>query len=495
MTNGSNSRIATKEIVDLLLPQVRTQDDREMLVLASWGPGSKRQYDIDYSGSAREFSVRFVDDTLKFGKSLDESHTAAIELVLDYLRTAVGSDQQPTIDRLLAMLREVPDSIAVEPPYMGLQPYREEDSRLFFGRSELIKALLRRIDSWDLAPEAVRFLAIIGASGSGKSSLVKAGLLPQLREAKEGQFITITPGAAPMLDLALPFLDPDAAGEDPLKDLEEGMLEDEQGLQRTIRQRLAQDWTEKDGVLLFVDQFEQLFTAEPAAEDDEQKARQRAERQAFVNNLLYAASVPAGKLRLLITMRADFYHRCADYDNLRAILVDHQEYIGALNVQEITEIIEKPAELMGYMLESGLTEVILDDLDAGDGRPEPGSLPLLSHALYRTWHERSGFTLQLSDYQAAGGVKGALRNTADEVYQSLDPDEQQLVRFLFLRLTQLGEGTEDTRRRVYQDELKFPGMEQGSVERVIGKLTNARLLVTGQDRVRSESETGRNGNA
>jgi hypothetical protein len=198
-----------------------------------------------------------------------------------------------------------------------------------------------------------------------------------------------------------------------------------------------------------------------------------------LDNLLYAASVPAGKLRLLLTMRADFYHRCADFDNLRALLVDHQEYIGALTVQEITEIIEKPAEVMGYRLEPGLTEVILNDLDAGDGRPEPGSLPLLSHALFRTWRERSGFTLQLSDYLSAGGVKGALRNTADEVFESLDAGEQQLVRYLFIRLTQLGEGTEDTRRRVYRDELEFPNVSADTVARVIGKLTNARLLVTG----------------
>ncbi len=479
MADGSTSKSVTKEIVELLLPQVRTQDDRESLVLMSWGPGSERQYDIDYSGSAREFSVRFVDDTLKFGRSVGDQQTAAIELVLKQLRTVVGADEQAGIDRLLAMLREDPDSITVEPPYMGLKPYAEEDARLFFGRSALIASIRRRIDSWDLAPDSIRFLAIIGASGSGKSSLVKAGLLPELGEAKDWHFITIVPGAAPLFDLALPFVPAPASTDDALQEMETGMLEDEQRLQRTIQQRLAQDWAGKEGVLIYVDQFEQIFTAEPPSADAEQKAQRRRERQAFLDNLLYAASVPAGKLRLLLAMRADFYHRCADFDNLRALLVDHQEYIGALTVQEITEIIEKPAEVMGYRLEPGLTEVILNDLDAGDGRPEPGSLPLLSHALFRTWRERSGFTLQLSDYLSAGGVKGALRNTADEVFESLDAGEQQLVRYLFIRLTQLGEGTEDTRRRVYRDELEFPNVSADTVARVIGKLTNARLLVTG----------------
>jgi formylglycine-generating enzyme required for sulfatase activity len=472
LNDDLQNRIAT-----LLLPFVQTHAARQELMSASWGPNEPLSDYIDLSGAPRPFADRLLYQTSRYRRP---SGRSAIEDVLAQLRRQVGVAQQAEIDEILSWLQRNPRLLHAPAPYKGLEAYEEEDAGYFFGRADLVAGLLQRITAWDLDPQAMRFLAIIGASGCGKSSLVRAGLLPRLREARRWRVIVIRPGADPLISLAAPLLTSPPNSTEPVRQLAGELLAAETTLATLVQQRLSDAWAACDGVLLVVDQFEELFTAAPAGDDGAATGAAHAARAAFVNNLLYAASAPAGALRLIMTLRADFYHRCADYDRLRAALSEHQEYIGAMDLAALREVIERPSTTAGYQLQEGLTAVILDDLSAVDGRPEPGSLPLLSHALLQTWRQRQGFTLTLADYQAAGGVKGALRATAEQVYTALKPTEQAAARSLFGALTELSGDAEDTRRRVDRAELAALGHDRELLERVLHKLIQVRLLVTDQ---------------
>jgi hypothetical protein len=194
------------------------------------------------------------------------------------------------------------------------------------------------------------------------------------------------------------------------------------------------------GLLLIVDQFEELFTL----------CRDEDERRAFIGNLLTAVKPEGdGPTMVVLTLRADFYADCAQYENLREVLARHQEYIGPMSTEELRRAIELPAQRGGYEFEPGLVELILRDV--GD---EPGALPLLSHALLETWRRREGRRLTLAGYAEAGGVRGAIAQTAETVFGRLTADQQTIARRIFLRLTELGEGAQDTRRRVARAELE-----------------------------------------
>jgi len=475
LQDGLHNRIA-----NLLLPFVQTQAARQELLSASWGPDEPLIGYIDFSGAARPFADHLI---YKISQYRPQTAQSPIEDILKQLRYRVGVEQQAEIDQIFSWLQRDPYLLSTPAPYKGLEAYEERDAAYFFGRTILIDKLLARITSWQQDRHAWRFLAIIGASGSGKSSLVKAGLIPALRQRERWQIIVIRPGADPLLSLALPFLPQPQSSTTPLHHLADELRTHQETLNTLAQIRLAHEWNAYDGVLLVVDQFEELFSIEVT---DAAKQSAGSDRAAFIHNLLYAASLPLGSVHLLITLRADFYHHCADYDDLRTALAACQEYIGAMNVAEVREVITRPSALAGYQLQDGLVEVILDDLgianDSGvvEGRPEPGFLPLLSHALLQTWAKRQGFTLTLADYHAAGGVKGALRTTADKMYAGLTADEQVLARAIFGALTEVRAGAEDTRRRVYWTELAALAGDDALLKRVLGKLTQARLIVTDQ---------------
>ncbi len=346
-----------------------------------------------------------------------------------------------------------------ESPFRGLRHFDEADAAWFFGREALAAKLAARLAAPD-RPSAqfrarpttgpsspklgiTRFLAVVGASGSGKSSIVRAGLIPLLRST-DGQappfapIHLLTPTAHPLEALAVGLT---RAGESvtTTATLMDDLERDERALHLYARRLLTGPTGGR--LLLIVDQFEELFTL----------CRGEAERQAFINNLLVAADPAAGgPVTVLITLRADFYPHCAAYAGLRAALADQQEYIGPMSADELRQAVERPARLGGWDFEPGLVDQILRDV--GD---EPGQLPLLSHALLETWRHRRGRTLTLRSYAEAGRVQGAIATTAEAVYQSLPPAEQAIARGIFLRLTELGEGTQDTRRRVPLAELDF----------------------------------------
>jgi WD40 repeat protein len=228
--------------------------------------------------------------------------------------------------------------------------------------------------------------------------------------------------------------------------------------------------------LFVVDQFEELFTL----------CRSEAEQTAFIENLLNAALQPKGTAVVIIVLRADFYAHCARFDLLRQALSKHQEYIGPMTVKELRRAIEEPARHGHWEFESGLIEFLLHDVgaDVAGHSPEPGALPLLSHALLATWQRRRGRMLTLSGYTASGGVRGAIAETAEAVFHDqLEPQQRAIARQIFMRLTEVGDdaATADTRRRVSFDELVSKPEDNDMVHKVLMTLADARLITTDQN--------------
>jgi WD40 repeat protein len=350
-------------------------------------------------------------------------------------------------------------------PYRGLEAFREEDAGLYFGREQDVARVLERL-------RTSRFVAIVGPSGSGKSSLAQAGVLPALRRdalaaGDAPRVLELVPGARPLAALAAQLGHLPGAGAPSPADL----AADERALDLAVARALDGRPAE-ERVLILVDQLEEAFTL--CADD--------GERAAFLGNLVYAATIPGGRAVVVITMRADFYHRLAEHPELRNLVAAQQVLLGPLDARNLRRAIEEPAHRCGLDLEPGLTRRILTDV-----ADRPGTLPLLEHLLLEVWRRRRDRTLTLEGYAASGGVEGALARRANEVYGAMDPDRQAIARRVLLRLTQPGEGTEDTRRRATRSELVTDPAEQPEVDAVVEALAEARLVTTGTDDVTGDS--------
>ena len=350
------------------------------------------------------------------------------------------------------------------PPFKGLLYFDEADADLFFGREALTARLLERVAAGIEAGE--RFLAVVGASGSGKSSVVRAGLIPALRwqsPSANWPIHVLTPTARPLEALAA-SLTQEVESVTATATLADDLARDPRSLQLFVKRALSARGA--TNFLLVIDQFEELFTL----------CRSHTEQTAFVNNLIGAAFEPDSPTIVVIALRADFYAHCADFADLRRALARYQEYIGPMTPEELCQAIEEPARRGHWEFEPGLIDLLLHDV--GD---EPGALPLLSHALLETWQRRRGRTLTLSGYLASGGVRGAIAETAESVFQDqLDQEQQIIARQIFLRLTELGEGTQDTRRRAALIELVPNPQLRPSVESVLKTLADARLITTSE---------------
>jgi WD40 repeat protein len=384
---------------------------------------------------------------------------------------ALGLEDEPkTVARLLELAADVrrEDAPALGLcPYKGLNYFDETDADLFVGREALTNKLVERI--LGRATDAWRFLAIVGASGSGKSSLVRAGLVPSLRWNKQSMdwlIRVLTPTAHPLKSLVA-SLNHDSAIAANLEMLANDLAGDVTSLVRYARRKMERSTVSYQ--LLVIDQFEELFAL----------CHNEDERGAFIGNLLTAASEPEGSVYVVITLRADFYAHCAAYEQLREALAWSQEYIGAMSDGELRRAIEEPARRGRWEFEPGLVDLLLHDVGH-----EPGALPLLSHALLETWQRRRGHTLTLSGYTSSGGVRGAIAETAEAVFADQFTREQQAIaRRIFLRLTELGEesGTGDTRRRATFNELILNPEEASVTLAVLKALADARLITTSED--------------
>lgn len=390
---------------------------------------------------------------------------------------ALHIDDQPEVaERLLelaATVRREDAPAAGLPPYKGLHYFEESDAELFFGREALTNLLLERLaERLDSVP---RFLAIIGASGSGKSSVVRAGLVPALRWQQPSSgwpMIIMTPTAHPLEALAASLFRETRSSQPARKYVDE-LARNRLALTESLN-RLARAVKAAHAILI-VDQFEELFTL----------CRNQAEQTAFVDNLMTAAYQEKGLGIVGIALRADFYAQCAQFNLLRQAISQHQEYIAPMANEELRRAIEEPARRGHWEFEPGLVDMLLHDVGADVGHtPEPGALPLLSHALLVTWQRRRGRTMTLSGYSASGGVRGAIAETAESVfYDLLEPEQREVARQIFLRLTELGgeTSTADTRRRVNIDELVSRPGKREMVHEVLLTLADARLITTGQD--------------
>jgi hypothetical protein len=402
------------------------------------------------------------------GSTLDAKTTSLLEQVNN-------RSQLPTLLEWLAKLRpketwQLDELLAPpEPPYRGLEFYREQDAANFFGRECLAEELAARLADYP-------FLAVVGGSGSGKSSVMRAGVIPLLkapgtmngevarpRGSTSWAYLTLTPAAQPIERLAI-ALTSDLAMTEPTAALARELVAQPSAMRQAAGKFLQRQ--ARDHLCLLVDQFEEVFSDDVA----------EGERQAFIDGLLYATE-PGGLLTLLICLRADFYHRCDPYPALRAALERNQTYIGAPDTTELCEAIMRPATRLGYTLEPGLAELILRETGRG-----PGRLPLLSHALHETWLRRYGAEMTLAGYQEAGRVDGAIAATADTLYRSLPPEQKEIMRNIFLSLVQVSESAPASGRRATRAELAAAG-ESPDAGDLLEALIAARLVVIDQDTV------------
>ena len=383
-------------------------------------------------------------------------------------------DEPKAVAQLLDLAAKVRREDSPSPglcPYKGLNYFDESDADLFVGREVLTTKLVERVLSMTVRDsfEKRRFLAIVGASGSGKSSLVRAGLIPALRWNKQSadwHVYIFTPTVHPLESLAT-SLTHESGSMITTTTLMDDLARESRSLQLFVKQRLQAE--NHAHVLLIVDQFEELFAL----------CRLEAERFAFINNLLTTASEAAGQITIVVTLRADFYAHCANYPELREALAKNQEYIGAMNKEELCRAIEEPARRGRWELEPGLVDLLLHDVGQ-----EPGALPLLSHALLETWQRRRGRILTLSGYASSGGVRGAIAETAETVFADQFTQAQQAIaRRIFLRLTELSDetSTADTRRRAKLNELILKPEERIATQAVLKALADARLITTSED--------------
>jgi WD40 repeat protein len=320
-------------------------------------------------------------------------------------------------------------------PFRGMSPFRFEDREFFFGREALIDKLERK-----LAED--NFLPVLGPSGSGKSSLVLAGLAPRLKQQVAGLQVIegLTPGSTPLERLQAP------------------------------QANLA-----PGPVLYVVDQFEELFTL----------CKDKPTRQAFIAKLLELAQ----SQRVVLTMRADFWGECAIYTGLRNRMQSRQELVAPMTAEELRAAVEQQAAKVGLRFEADLSNTMIDEVES-----EPGAMPLLQHALLELWKRRHGRWLRTSEYRALGGVKEAIAKTADGLYDGLSKPQQEQVRDIFVRLTRLdediiqGEQARDTRRRLSLSELVPEKGDPEQTKDLMNCLADEGLAVTSRNPVTQQEE-------
>ncbi|MGH2642188.1 MAG: BTAD domain-containing putative transcriptional regulator [Actinomycetota bacterium] len=340
-------------------------------------------------------------------------------------------------------------------PYKGLRPFAEADAGDFFGRNELIGRLLGR-----LRENAVgsRFLAVVGPSGSGKSSVVRAGLVPAIRggalPGPDAVVIELFPRIHPFEELEEAILRVAAR---PIARLRDRLESGSRGFLETMREALPSDTR----VVVVVDQFEELFTLTT----DEQ------ERELFLESLRVAAVDAGSTLTVIVTLRADFFDRPLGYQRFGELLGMRTESVPPLTPDELEQAIRGPAERVGVRARPGLTAEMVADVAS-----QPGALPLLQYALTELFERRDGDALGVEAYLALGGVAGALSTRAERLFEASGADGRRATRQVLLRLVTLGEGRQDTRRRVVRSDLDVLDVEPAAVDAVLDAFGRHRLL-------------------
>lgn len=382
------------------------------------------------AAAARELATRKVGAAaLVTGAASAELSVARGELAdgVEILRDGAGQFGEPPDPRTC--------------PWRGLASYGVQDAPWFAGRDRLVAELVSRLAGG-------RLLALVGASGSGKSSVLRAGLLAALGSdvlpgSATWRVVSLRPGAHPLRQLARAALGP--TGRDEVAEL--------------LTQLVAGSGEGEERVVIAVDQFEEVWTVCTGEE----------ERAQFLDTLTELATDPRSNATVVLAVRADFAGQLGEHDGLRALANDGTVFVGPMTAPEVRRAVERPAAAAGLVLDDGLADTIVTD--AGDA---PGLLPLLSTAMAQLWERREGAALTYAAYVALGGLSGAIATLAEETYASLSAQQQGTTRLLMLRLTGPGVGESVTRRRVplaEMESLPHPGVRQ-----VVEELAAARLL-------------------
>jgi class 3 adenylate cyclase/WD40 repeat protein len=349
-----------------------------------------------------------VDDDASLAAVVGETGGSAVRIVEVARRFAAAESSGVTLAATMLVVC----------PYKGLEHFDASDAARYHGRRELVAEILERLGTH-------RFVGLVGASGSGKSSLLRAGVLPTIA----GATVVRTPG------------------ERPLESLDDA------------RRALG----DAPGVLAF-DQLEECFTL----------CGDATERMAFLDAL-----TEPGRHRVVVAVRGDFYAHFAVHPAAARALERGTVLVGPMTQAELEDVVERPALDAGLTLQGGLVDLVVTDV-----LDEPGGLPLLSHAMRETWRRHRGGVLTIADYRSTGGARGAIARSADLAFTSeLDGSEQAIARAMFIRLTELGDGTADTRRRVGLEEMSAVGDDPRAAAHVLAVLTAARLVIADEHAV------------
>ncbi|MBM0743755.1 caspase family protein [Phormidium sp. CLA17] len=469
----------------------------EILNFLEADPGAKSGTDRLFMAASRDYEAAYESLTGEysvFTKALLEgldprrltSGTITNYALTDWVSTTLkGESQQPLFENsgseiILTRCQESLTTIQSSPspeicPYRGLEPFQEGHAEYFFGREPLTDELLNKLRTGN-------FLAVVGASGSGKSSLVRAGLVHKLQRGQtlsgsnHWQIRLITPTEQPFKSLANAFINPAETVIDRAEQLRraEMILQDGAGLTQLVKASLVSAPTKNARFVLIIDQFEEVFTLCQGAHADRDRHR-------LFNCLLTALKDTDNQFSVVIALRADFFSKCAQYQGLAEQIEHNLVMVTPLSYDQIKASILKPAEKVGLQCDPNLVYNMLLDIVGA-----PGELPLLQYTLLELWHRRwqnpdgGASRLTLDAYTELGGVRGTLQKRADEIFYSFTAEEQQVARRIFIALTQLGEGTEDTRRRVLKSELVSSHFSTELVEGVLEKLVISKLVVTNQ---------------
>ncbi|QZZ21918.1 caspase family protein [Leptothermofonsia sichuanensis E412] len=471
----------------------------ELLNFLEADPGARAGTDRLFMAASREYEMAYEAIEGKYSvftqaliEGLDPGRvptgTVTNYALTDWVSNALKTEtQQPLFENsgseiVLTRCQGAPTLLKTELsqeicPYRGLECFDEAHAEYFFGREDLTDQLIEKLKTRN-------FVAVVGASGSGKSSLVRAGLIHQLRQGHKfsgsdrWRIQLITPTDQPLRSLASAFVNSQAPTVDRAEHLRraEALLQEGgNGLSHLVRASLiSSKYGRNSRLLLIIDQFEEVFTLcqGPQAERD---------RHRFFNSLLTAMLEASDCLSIIIVLRADFFGKCSLYNGLAEQIEQNLVTVTPLTYEQIKASVVKPAQKVGAICDPNLVYNILLDVVGA-----PGELPLLQYTLLELWRQRQPDPdggpdrLTLDAYTELGGVRGTLQKRADEIFYSLSLEEQQVAKRIFIALTQLGDGTEDTRRRVLKSELVSPRFPVELVDRVLEKLVTAKLVVTNQ---------------
>jgi WD40 repeat protein/DNA-binding SARP family transcriptional activator len=407
-----------------------------------------------------------MDGSLPSLSALRPELPPAVDDVIARATASSPDERHESVDAFLAAFAGAAGAGAVaetytpaENPYKGLQAFGETDADDFYGRESLVDELVTALGDHGL-------VAVVGPSGIGKSSVVKAGLVPALRQgALPGSdrwvISDMFPGSYPFEELTAALLR--VAVERP-DDLVEELARDELGMRRVAKRILPPD----SELLLVIDQFEELFTL---TADEETRRR-------FLDGLTALAADRRSRVRVVITLRADFLDHPLRYPEFGELMRAGMVAVVAPSDDELADAIEHPAKRVGVRFEPGLVSQIVADV-----RNQPGALPLLQYALTELFAARTSDVLILDGYVATGGVVGALGRRAEELYGRLDSRAQPACRQVFLRLVSVDPTGQDTRRRVRRRELRGLELEPEVLHAILGRYGEHRLLSFDRDPV------------